>query len=390
MRGTSPPARRPMVRARKSWSMTPGDRDGQTGGGREERGERPAGQNRRQDGAEEARSDHGGQQQRHGVRAGAVGQGREVDATEHAVDRCEQVEEPEQGDHDERGATGRAAVGVGVEADQHVRQPHGAEAEGKDRRVRGVDGMLAATEAAERLRPVGTASGGHVRAGRSALPPQGEQDEGRDRDRGELQPVLHGLHEGDRPHPARRHVGQHDHGHDETAERGRRAGDGAQGDPGALELREQVEPADADDEQRRQRAHVARLQAGLGEVGERVGARSPQRSGDEDQEHDVADGVADGEPEHVGAERVDEAGDAEERRGGEVLAADRRGVPAGADAAAGDVEVARGPGQPQPESTRHEGDAADDGDGEHAGLGDAHRCLIRSENSRSIRSAWYT
>ena len=248
--------------------------------------------------------------------------------------------------------------------------------------------MLAAAEPAERLRPVGAAGGGHVRAGRAALPPEGEEDEGRDRDRGELQPVLDGLDQGDRPHPARRHVGQHDHGDDEAAERGRRAGDGAQRDPGALELREEVEPPDADDEQRRERSHSARLQARLGEVGERVGARSPQRSGDEDQEDDVADGVADGEPEHVGAERVDEAGDAEERRGGEVLAPDGRGVPAGADAAAGDVEVTRGPGQPEPERARDEGDAADDGDGEHAGLGDAHRCPMRSENSRSIRSAW--
>ena len=78
------------------------------------------------------------------------------------------------------------------------------------------------------------------------------------------------------------------------------------------------------------RRTAQRLEPGLGEVGQRVGAGAAQRRGDEHEQHEVAGGVADREPEHVGAVGEDQPGDAEERRGGEVLAADRRGVPAAA------------------------------------------------------------
>ncbi len=108
------------------------------------------------------------------------------------------------------------------------------------------------------------------------------------------------------------------------------------------------------------------LEPGLGEVRQRVGAGPAQRGGDEDEQHEVAHGVADREPQHVGAEGVDQSGDAEERGGREVLAADRGGVPARRDGAAGDVEVAGGAGQAQPERTDPERHQADQGDGDDA------------------------
>ena len=56
-------------------------------------------------------------------------------------------------------------------------------------------------------------------------------------------------------------------------------------------------------------------------------ALQAQRGGDEHQQREEADGVPDGEPQHVEAAGEDEPADPEEARRGEVLAADRARVP---------------------------------------------------------------
>ena len=258
--------------------------------------------------------------------------------------------------------------------------------ERQQRAVRGVDGVVPAAEPAERPRPVAArARGGHAGRGLAGADPEPEQQERRDADRGELEPVLHRLHEGDRAHAAGDHVGQDHDGDDEATDPGGRPGDGLQGQAGALELRQEVEPPDPEHQDRAEPADDRALQPGLGEVGQRVGAGPPQRGRHQNQEHEVADGVADREPQHVGAEGVDEAGDPQERGGREVLAADGGGVPAWRDGAAGDVEVAGGAGQAQPESADPQRHQADQGDRHHA-VGRVHRRATRSAKSRSIRS----
>ena len=148
---------------------------------------------------------------------------------------------------------------------------------------------------------------------------------------------------------------------------GGRADRGAQRHAGALELRQQVEPADADDQHRAQLAHAARAQPGLGEVGQRVGARATQRSGDEHQQDEVAGGPADRVPEHLRAEGQQQAGDAEEGGGGEVLPADRAGVEPRPHGARGDEEVARRARDPQPPRADHQRRERDQDDRDDAG-----------------------
>ena len=156
--------------------------------------------------------------------------------------------------------------------------------------------------------------------------PDEQQEDHREQQGGQLEPVLEGLHERDRPHAAGEHADEHHEGDDQAAEPGVEAGGQPQRQARALELGDQVEPADADDQHRRDRPDVPRPEPGLGEVGQRVGARAAQRGGDQDQQHEVAGGPADGVPEHLRAEGEHQAGDAEEGGGGEVLAADRRRV----------------------------------------------------------------
>ena len=62
---------------------------------------------------------------------------------------------------------------------------------------------------------------------------------------------------------------------------------------------------------------VDRLDAQLREVGQRVGARAPERRRDEDEQEQVAGRPPDRQPEHVDAAGEDEPGDAEERGGRE-------------------------------------------------------------------------
>ena len=71
-------------------------------------------------------SDPGRQLEHDGVGPAGGHQVAGVDAAEDAVDRGQQVERAEQREHDQGRAPGSAAVGVGVEPDDDVRQAHRA------------------------------------------------------------------------------------------------------------------------------------------------------------------------------------------------------------------------------------------------------------------------
>ncbi|GKQ35395.1 hypothetical protein ALMP_19380, partial [Streptomyces sp. A012304] len=224
-----------------------------------------------------------------------------------------------------------------------------------------------------------------VPGGSVALPGE-DQEEGGDEEGGELQPVLEGLHEGDAAHAARGDGHGDDDGDDHPAEGVGRPGEDGERQPRALELRQQIEPADADDEGAREPSYRLGGEAGLGEVGEGVGAGAAQRGGDEKEQHQVAGGVADRVPEHVRALHQDQARDAEEGRRGEVLAADGGRVEAGADGPGGDVEVRGGAGDAQAEGADEDGGDDDQGDGGD-GEGGVHRSSTSRTRSRSLRSA---
>ena len=147
---------------------------------------------------------------------------------------------------------------------------------------------------------------------------------------------------------------------------GRQAGGDPDGQRGAVQLRDDVQPAHDHHHQARDAADGPGIQPGLGEVRNRVGAGAPQRGRHEQQQHQVAGGVAHGIPQGIRAGEQDQPGDAQEARGGQVLAADRRGIPPGPDRAGGHVEVPGGAGDPQPVE-------ADDGRGHRDG-GEWRRC----------------
>lgn len=92
--------------------------------------------------------------------------------------------------------------------------------------------------------------------GAAVAVPDEQQEEGGDEQRGEFEPVLEGLHEGDGAHPAGGDGEDDDGGDDGAAEPAGRAGEQREGQPGALELRDEVEPAGADHEHRDEQPHL--------------------------------------------------------------------------------------------------------------------------------------
>ena len=110
-------------------------------------------------------------------------------------------------------------------------------------------------------------------------------------------------------------------------ERVRGAGHRGQGQPGALELRHQVQPTDEDHEGGGQDAEPTRAQPQLAEVGQGERPGAAQRRGHEEQQGQVAGGEPDRVPEHVHAVLEDQPRDAEEARRRQVLPADGGGVP---------------------------------------------------------------
>lgn len=146
---------------------------------------------------------------------------------------------------------------------------------------------------------------------------------------GEFEPVLEGLDEGDAAHAACRDRPGDDDGHDQSAHPVGCAGEDLQGEARALELGQEIEPADTDDEEAGEPAHGGGLQPGLGEVGEGVGPGTAEGRSHQYQQDEVAGGVSHRIPEHVRPLEQHQPRDAEEGRGGEVLTADGRRVEAG-------------------------------------------------------------
>ncbi len=290
---------------------------GQAGRGGQERGEGATCDQGAEQVAAEAADDAVRQQEYGGVGVAAEGQFGGVEAAEGAVDRGQEVEGADQAEDGDGGAAGGDAVRAGVEADDDVRQAHGAEEGGEDQSVRGVQrpfaaalglrgrqvaarsavafgdvGALGEGETGAVLDAVGTggepdpvlvvgaavddaadgdgqgpvesevegvvdaddaafaegrrfvegAAGGAV-----ALPGE-DQEEGGDQQGREFEPVLEGLHEGDAAHAAGGDDGDHDDGDDHSAEPVGRVRQHGQCQPGALQLRQQVQPAGAHDE----------------------------------------------------------------------------------------------------------------------------------------------
>ena len=363
--------------------------DGQAGRGREEGRER-AGRQQRGQQVTPDRTDHPrGQLEHHAVRSAGADQVGRVEPAERGVHRRQHVEEAEQPEHRDRGLARCLAVGVGVEAHHHVRQPHRAE-EGRDHQgVRRVQRVVA--REVDRVRPGRAGLAAHeqarVRRRTSAVAqPHDDEEEERQRQREELQPVLERLDEGDRAHPARQHVEEYDDRDEQPAGPTRQAGRQAHGDTGALQLRHHVEPADRHHHHRCDRAHRARVEPGLGEVGQRVGTRPTQRGGHEHQQHEVSGGPADRVPEHLGPEGDQESRDPEEGRSGEVLAADRRRVQAGSHRARGNEEVGGGPAEPQPPGSDHERGHGDQ-QHRHEAEREVHDRSTTRAKARSLRSA---
>jgi hypothetical protein len=153
------------------------------------------------------------------------------------------------------------------------------------------------------------------------------------RDRGELEPVLEGLYERDRPHAAADHIDDHDGADDYRPHPDRKPQQGLQRQPGALILRDQVEHADEHHDQHRDLAQSRRGQAELGKVGDRVCARATQRRGHEQQQPEIARREPDRVPQRIGTVLGDQARNTEKRGRREVFTRDGRRVPLRADAA---------------------------------------------------------
>ena len=326
-------------------------------------------------------------------------------AADDAVDGREDVEDADE-DHDpHRRALGGDAVRVRVEADEDVRQAGGAADERDDQRV-GVEegvGLLVRLERALLLRGAGCGDGGVDGLG-GELAERGDPDLvfrglGRERlafdaghrghggllgglvdgevllvmadDRGEhedrqgdgedLEPILESLDQRDALHAAERDVEGDDRAHDHDAGPIGQAGEDV-GERGAraLHLGHGVEEADEEHEADRDLAEHRRIITALGEVGDGVGAEAAQRTGDEEQQEEVAARVADGIPERVVTRGHHHAGHAHEGSGGEVFARDGGGVPADGDRAARDEEVAGALGLAGGPEAHADGD--DDGD----------------------------
>jgi hypothetical protein len=177
---------------------------------------------------------------------------------------------------------------------------------------------------------------------------QSEQCQRGDRYRGELQPVLEGLHERDGAHPARDDIGDDDPADYQRPDPNRHAEKRFQRQAGALILRHQIEHADHYDDEHRDLAQPCRAEPELREVRHRVRTRPAQRCGDEQQQPQIAGGEADRIPQRIGAVFGDQPGDTEKRSGREVFPRDRGGVPFRPDTARGDQEVGCGAGEANP------------------------------------------
>jgi hypothetical protein len=129
-------------------------------------------------------------------------------------------------------------------------------------------------------------------------------------------------------------------------------------------LRQQVEERDGERRDRRRGPHRALPQPEAEDVREREPAGVPQQLGHQQQRHQPGDEEADRVEEAVVAVDGDRARDAEEARGGQVVAGDRDAVLAAVEGAAGGVVVGGGAvvaRRPEDDAEGDEDEQAEDG-----------------------------
>ncbi len=171
----------------------------------------------------------------------------------------------------------------------------------------------------------------------------GEHQDGHQRGAGDQQHRLDDLHPGGALHPADGDVDDHQRtDRDDRPALGGAALDAQQqGDQRARadHLGEQVEDRDHDGGDAGRGAHRPLAHPEGQHVGHRVAAGVAQRFGDQQQGDQPGHQEADGVEEAVVAEQRDGAGDAEEGRGGHVVAGDGQAVLEAGEAPAAGVEV---------------------------------------------------
>src|SRR6476469_8704312 len=137
-----------------------GDDEQQAERGGQERGERTAGEQGGEHRAGPAVVHLRRKRDDGGVGGAVEVELRDEDAAEDAVDAGEQVEDAEQPDGEGGGSACGAAVGAGVEAHDHVREPHGAEGERDDERPGAEEWVSRVGEVEERAGPAVAAGPG--------------------------------------------------------------------------------------------------------------------------------------------------------------------------------------------------------------------------------------
>ncbi len=125
---------------------------------------------------------------------------------------------------------------------------------------------------AHRRRLPGNGMSSGRRVGRAVGAPDHQHEKNRYRDRRELEPVLKRLRDRYRAHPAGQHTHQDDRDHNGDSGPAGCADNCVQRQAGPLELRHQIQPADADDKQGGNPADQWGPHPDLGEIRQRVSA----------------------------------------------------------------------------------------------------------------------
>ena len=155
---------------------------------------------------------------------------------------------------------------------------------------------------------------------------------------------LDDLYPGRRHHAAEDDVAEHERAGQQHGEREVDADELLDQHARADHLRDQVEGHDGERAERRGRARRGLVEAEREHVGDRVLARVAHPLGEQEHHREERDEESDRVQEPVEPVQEDEAGDAEERGGREIVAGDREAVLAAGDLASGGVEADRGRG----------------------------------------------
>ena len=286
-------------------------------------------------------------------------------ARAEADERRQQVEEADQEHRPHHRRARGLGVGHGEEAHQDVRQAGGAEHERQTERdrVQRLRQIGARAERERRLR-------GRVRLGPVEELDRVEADLGQHEDR-HHEDARHQQHGLDDLHPRRGHhaaeddVTEHERAGEDHRPREVDADQRLDQHARTDHLRDQVEGHDGERAERRRGPRGRLVQAERKHVGDRVLARVAHPLGEQEHHGEEGDEEADRVQEPVEAVEVDQAGDAEERRRGEVVAGDREAVLATGDLTARGVEAdgaRRALGRPVRDAERDREDDREDHD----------------------------